>query len=87
MRLLEPPDLRQHGSGDDNVHYQNTEVLVNALVAADRPFQMMEYPNRTHGMREGGARRHLFSTIARFLDDRLGRENSRGALSDRRTGR
>jgi hypothetical protein len=48
---------------------------------------MMEYPNRTHGMREGGARRHLFSTIARFLDDRLGRENSRGALSDRRTGR
>ena len=79
--------LLAHGSGDDNVHYQNTEVLVNALVAADRPFQMMEYPNRTHGMREGGARRHLFSTIARFLDDRLGRENSRGALSDRRTGR
>ncbi len=63
--------LLAHGSGDDNVHYQNTEVLVNALVAADKPFQMMEYPNRTHGMREGGARRHLFGTIARFLAENI----------------
>ena len=63
--------LLAHGSGDDNVHYQNTEALVNALIAADKPFQMMEYPNRTHGMREGGARRHLFRTIARFLAERL----------------
>jgi dipeptidyl-peptidase-4 len=73
--------LLAHGSGDDNVHYQNTEVLVNALVAADKPFQMMEYPNRTHGMREGGARRHLFGTIARFLDERL-RPRVRNAASD-----
>jgi dipeptidyl-peptidase-4 len=63
--------LLVHGSGDDNVHYQNTEALVNALIAADKPFQMVEYPNRTHGMREGGARRHLFRTIARFLAERL----------------
>jgi dipeptidyl-peptidase-4 len=63
--------LLAHGSGDDNVHYQNTEALVNALISADKPFQMMEYPNRTHGMREGGARRHLFGTIARFLAERL----------------
>ena len=53
------------------MHYQNTEVLVNALIAADKSFQMMEYPNRTHGMREGAARRHLFGTIARFLAERL----------------
>ena len=42
-----------HGSGDDNVHYQGTERLVNALVAANRPFTMMEYPNRTHCICEG----------------------------------
>jgi dipeptidyl-peptidase-4 len=63
--------LLAHGSGDDNVHYQNTEVLVNALIAADKPFHMMEYPNRTHGMREAGARRHLFGTIARFFAERI----------------
>ncbi len=63
--------LLAHGSGDDNVHYQNTEVLVNALVAANKPFQMMEYPNRTHGLREGAARGHLFGAIARFLAERI----------------
>ncbi len=63
--------LLAHGSGDDNVHYQNTEALVNALIAANKPFQMMEYPNRTHGLREGAARQHLFGTIARFLAERL----------------
>ena len=42
-----------HGSGDDNVHYQGTEQLINALVAANKPFSMMEYPNRTHGIFEG----------------------------------
>jgi len=36
-----------HGSGDDNVHFQNTEAMVNALVAANRPFSLMVYPNRT----------------------------------------
>jgi len=40
--------LLVHGGGDDNVHFQNSEMLINALVAADKPFQMMEYPNRTH---------------------------------------
>ena len=42
-----------HGSGDDNVHYQNTEALVNALVKANKPFTMMAYPNRTHCICEG----------------------------------
>jgi dipeptidyl-peptidase-4 len=71
--------LVAHGSGDDNVHYQNTEALVNALVAANKPFQMMEYPNRTHSMREGGARRHLFGTMARFLAERMPPDPARGS--------
>jgi len=61
-----------HGSGDDNVHYQGTERLVNALVAANRPFQMMVYPNRTHGIFEGdGTTIHLFSLLTRFLTEHL----------------
>jgi len=57
-----------HGSGDDNVHYQGTERLVNRLVELDKPFDLMVYPNRTHAIKEGpGTSLHLFSLIARYL--------------------
>ena len=66
--------LLVHGSGDDNVHYQNTETLVNALVAADKPFQMMDYPNRTHCICEGrGTTLHLYSLLTRYLEEHLPR--------------
>ena len=62
-----------HGSGDDNVHYQGTERLVNALVAANKPFQLMVYPNRTHAISEGpGTSRHLYELLTRYLKERLG---------------
>lgn len=62
-----------HGTGDDNVHYQGTEQLVNALVARNKPFQMMSYPNRTHGIYEGaGTTLHLYSTLTRYLHEHLG---------------
>ncbi len=58
-----------HGSGDDNVHYQNQEALINALVRAGRPFQMMEYPNRTHGINEGaGTTAHLYALLTSYLE-------------------
>jgi dipeptidyl-peptidase-4 len=61
-----------HGSGDDNVHYQNSQMLINALVAANRPFEMMEYPNRTHCICQGkGTQAHLFDLVTRFLDRTL----------------
>ncbi len=61
-----------HGSGDDNVHYQGTEELINALVAANKPFTMMVYPNRSHRIYEGpGTRRHLFELLTRFLEENL----------------
>ena len=63
--------LLVHGSGDDNVHYQNSEALVNRLVAANKPFQLMEYPNRNHGILGGNTRRHLFETMTRFLQQNL----------------
>jgi dipeptidyl-peptidase-4 len=61
-----------HGSGDDNVHYQGTEQLINALVRAGKPFQMMEYPNRTHGIFEGaGTTLHVFNLLTSFLEQHL----------------
>ena len=65
-----------HGSGDDNVHYQNSEALVDALVRANKPFQMMEYPNRNHGIFGGNTRRHLFELITRYLDEHLAARES-----------
>lgn len=61
-----------HGSGDDNVNFQNTEALVNALVAAGKPFTMMDYPNRSHCICEGpGTTLHLFGLLDRYLHERM----------------
>lgn len=57
-----------HGSGDDNVHYQGTERLVNRLVSLNKSFDMMVYPNRTHCICEGpGTTLHLYSLLTRYL--------------------
>ncbi|HEU4576077.1 MAG TPA: DPP IV N-terminal domain-containing protein [Chitinophagaceae bacterium] len=57
-----------HGTGDDNVHYKNAEVLINELVKHGKLFQFMAYPNRTHGISEGeGTSQHLNTTFIRFL--------------------
>jgi len=61
-----------HGSGDDNVHYQQTERLVNRLVELGKPFDLMVYPNRTHCICEGqGTGLHLFSLLTRYLTEHL----------------
>lgn len=60
--------LLVHGTGDDNVHYQNTEMLVNELIKYQKQFQIMVYPNRTHSINEGaGTSRHLSELYTRFL--------------------
>ena len=57
-----------HGSGDDNVHYQGTERLVNRLVELGKQFDMMVYPNRTHCICEGeGTTIHVYSLLTRYL--------------------
>jgi dipeptidyl-peptidase-4 len=61
-----------HGSGDDNVHYQGTERLVNRLVELGKPFDLMVYPNRTHVIAEGpGTLAHVYHLIARYFLDNL----------------
>ena len=61
-----------HGSGDDNVHYQGTEQLVNRLVSLGKRFDLMVYPNRTHAIAEGsGTLAHVYMLIARYFLDHL----------------
>jgi len=67
-RNLQGHLLYIHGTGDDNVHYQNAEMLLNELIRHNKLFQFMAYPNRTHGISEGaGTRRHLSSLYTQFL--------------------
>ena len=57
-----------HGTGDDNVHYQNAEMLLNELIKYNKQFQFMAYPNRTHGISEGeGTTKHLRTLYTEYL--------------------
>jgi dipeptidyl-peptidase 4 len=61
-----------HGSGDDNVHYAGTELLLNRLIELDKPVDFMEYPNRTHAISEGaGTVLHVNSLLLRYLEEHL----------------
>ncbi len=61
-----------HAPGDDNVHFQGTELLLNRLVELGKPFDFMEYPGRTHSLAEGaGTHYHLYSLLARYLEEHL----------------
>jgi dipeptidyl-peptidase 4 len=60
--------LLMHGTGDDNVHLQNTERLMNRLIELGKDFDVMFYPNRTHALSEGpGTSLHRWRAIARYL--------------------
>ena len=71
-----------HGTGDDNVHYQQTEMLIDKLIAANKHFTMMAYPNRTHSISEGdGTTMHLYGLLTRYLIEHLPAVcNSKGGI-------
>jgi len=57
-----------HGTGDDNVHFSNAEVLVNELIKYNKQFQYMPYPNRSHSISEGeGTFKHLSTLYTNYL--------------------
>jgi len=65
---LEGNLLYIHGTGDDNVHYQNAELLLNELIKYNKQFQFMPYPNRSHGFREGeGTKEHMSTLYTNYL--------------------
>ena len=56
-----------HGSGDDNVHVQNTMQMVEALIQADKQFEWMIYPDKNHGISGGNTRKHLYTKMTNFI--------------------
>ncbi|WP_407557343.1 S9 family peptidase [Winogradskyella sp. 4-2091] len=61
-----------HGSGDDNVHVQNTMRMVEALIQADKQFEWMIYPDKNHGIYGGNTRLHLYKKMTNFINRTLG---------------
>ena len=69
--LLKGKYLLIHGSGDDNVHYQNTMEMVNALVKSNKQFDLFIYPNKNHGIYGGNTRNHLFNMMFDYTLENL----------------
>ena len=63
------PFLLVHGSADDNVHFQNSMEMVDALIGAGVDFDFMAYPNRNHGIYGGNTRLHLFRMMLDFVKE------------------
>jgi len=60
-----------HGTGDDNVHFQNAVALQNALIAAGKQFDSFYYPDKAHGIGGLGTRLHLFQLMTDFVKEKL----------------
>ncbi|GAB3999740.1 S9 family peptidase [Spirosoma daeguense] len=68
---LRGPFLLIHGTGDDNVHFQNSVAFENALIEAGKQFQSFYYPNRNHGIYGGNTRLHLYTMMTDFIEKNL----------------
>jgi dipeptidyl-peptidase-4 len=67
--------LEVHGTGDDNVHFQNTVQMAQALINAGKQFDLMIYPGKTHGISGTAASNHLFHMIEDHFVKYLGNQN------------
>jgi dipeptidyl-peptidase-4 len=70
---LARPLLLVAGTGDDNVHWQNTIQFIQALIDHGKPYQLLIYPNKTHGISGPAARTHLFTAMKKFWEIHLKR--------------
>ncbi len=72
VKKLKGKYLLIHGTADDNVHFQNTVELVDALIQADKQFDLVFYPNSNHGIYTGrNTRHHLFTKMTDFIKENL----------------
>ena len=69
--LLKGDFLLIHGTGDDNVHVQNSMALIESLIAANKDFDSFFYPDRNHGISGGNTRLHLYKKMPDFLMEHL----------------
>ncbi|MEC3907060.1 S9 family peptidase [Tamlana sp. 2201CG12-4] len=72
-----------HGSGDDNVHLQNTMRLAEALIQADKQFEWAVYPDKNHGIYGGNTRLHLFKKMTHYINKTLGDKMKKEENSDK----
>ncbi len=63
--------LLVHGTADDNVHFQNTTEMIQALVEADKQFDLFIYPDKNHGIYGGNTRYHLYNKMTNFVLENL----------------
>jgi len=63
--------LLVHGSGDDNVHFQNSMRLIEALIQANKQFDWAIYPDKNHGIYGGNTRLHLYTKMTNFIEENL----------------
>ena len=63
--------LLVHGLADDNVHFQHTAEMADELIAKNKQFDTMFYPNRNHGIGGGNAKIHLYTLMTKFLNEKL----------------
>ena len=63
--------LLVHGTADDNVHFQNSMEMVNALVKANKQFNFFAYPDKAHSISGGGTRLHLYNMLTNFVLENL----------------
>ncbi|MFK8056243.1 MAG: S9 family peptidase [Saprospiraceae bacterium] len=68
---LEGHYMLVHGMGDDNVHYQHSVEMANALIKENKDFEFYTYPNRNHGIYGGVTRLHLYERMTEFINERL----------------
>jgi dipeptidyl-peptidase-4 len=71
VQKLKGKYLLIHGTGDDNVHFQNAVEMQNALIKANKQFESFYYPNRNHGIYGGNTRLHLYTMMTDFLEKNL----------------
>lgn len=63
--------LLVHGTGDDNVHFQNSVAFTDAMIKANKDYQTLYYPNRNHGIYGGNTRLHLYRQMTNFILENL----------------
>jgi dipeptidyl-peptidase-4 len=69
--LLKGKFLLVHGTGDDNVHFQNSVMFSEALIQANKPFEQAYYPNKAHGINGGNSSIHLYGKMTAFVLENL----------------
>lgn len=67
VREMSGKYLLIHGSGDDNVHFQNTMEMITALVNANKQFDLFIYPDKNHNISGGNTRLHLYTKMTNFI--------------------